>query len=427
MRIFTTRRFLPLFLTQFLGAFNDNLFKNALVMLVTFKSVQYSGRDAQTMVIAAGALFMLPYFLFSSTAGQYADKLERAKMARFTKLWELGIVILAAIGFLGHHFSFLLIMLFALGAQSTFFGPIKYALLPQHLNDDELLTGNAYIEAGTLLAILLGTISGGVLIMQPQGEWLVVLASLAIALGGYMASRSIPLSPAPQPNLKVNHHIVSSTWMMVSHDYQNPRVFRCIMGISWFWVVGAILLSQFPALVKEDIGANDSVVTLFLTLFSLGVGMGSYLSSLITRGKITSKFTVWAVLGMALFTFDAGYMIQSLPAYAGGELLTLVAFLSDLSHLRIAIDLWLMSVCAGVFIVPLYAIMQHDSEKESRARTIATNNIMNALCMVVTAGLTVVLLDMGFSIAQLFLMIGAGNVAVALYVRRLQAIGVIRN
>lgn len=420
MHLLATRRFLPLFITQFLGAFNDNLFKNALVMLVAYKAA-YEPAQIQFLVTLAAALFILPYFLFSATAGQLADKFDRARIARITKLWEIIIVAVGAVGFLGHHAEFLLFVLFGLGAQSTFFGPVKYALLPQHLRDDELVAGNAYIEAGTFLAILLGTITGGVLIMRESGEVLVVGVSVAVALVGYASSWFIPKAPAPMPALKVGWNIARESWRMVAHDRKNKRVFHCILGISWFWLVGATFLSQFPVFAKELLRADETVVTLLLAVFSVGIGLGSFLSSWLARGEISSKFVPMACFGMSVFMWDLFWVSSGLPAHSAAELIGAGEFMIHFAHIRIIADLFLIAVCGGVFIVPLYAIMQHDSAPETRARTIATNNIINAFFMVVSAVVVVVLLQMlNLSLAQLWLVMAITNFAVAIWVRRVR-------
>ncbi len=414
MNLLTTRRFLPLFITQFLGALNDNLFKNALVMLVTFKLAPATGENAQALVTMAAALFILPYFLFSATAGQVADMFDRAAVARVTKIVEIIVVGVGAAGFYLNNPYFLLFVLFCLGVQATFFGPVKYALLPQHLRDDELLAGNGYIEAGTFLAILLGTIAGGLLILQPAGETLISAAMLAVALVGYIASRFIPPAPSAGHIKKINWNIFSETWKIIQHDRKNPRVFTCIIAISWFWLAGATFLSQFPAYAKDVLHGDETVVTLLLVLFSLGIGAGSMLCSALLKGQIKSTFVPYAALGLAITAGDV-YFASNLPPYTGENLLTAFQFMAMPQHFRVMFDLFAFALCGGVFIVPLYAIMQHDSDPEFRARTIATNNIINALFMVIAAVATLLMLNEGFSVPQVFLAMAIGNAAVAVY------------
>jgi len=416
--LFTSRRFFPLFVTQFLGAFNDNFFKNALVMLVAFKIPAGGILSPSMMVIAAGALFMLPYFLFSATAGQISDKIDRARMARITKVWEIIVVLIGAVGFLGHYPMYLLVVLFMLGVQAAFFGPVKYALLPQHLSDDELVAGNAMIEAGSFLAILLGTIMGGILVMMEGGEIYIVASTLIIGLAGYVASRYIPLAPAPVPGLKIDFNIVRATWNIVKHDRTNKRVFRAILCISWFWVVGAVFLSQFPALVKDIVNGTEGVVTLFLAMFSVGIGVGSGLANALTHGKIDSKFVAPAALGMALFMADLTFacFAQHESGAPGG----VMVFFSSFGHIRILFDLFMIALCGGIFVVPLYAIMQHDSDVNYRARTIATTNVINAFFMVLSAGISAALLAWGLLVPHLFAIMAAGSVGVAYGVMKLR-------
>ncbi len=413
-----TKRFLPLFITQFLGAFNDNVFKNALVMFVTFKVASASEGDAQTLVIMAGALFILPYFLFSATAGQMADKYDRAFLARATKIWEMIIVSIGAVGFVVGNAYFLLFVLFCLGIQSTFFGPIKYALLPQHLKENELLAGNAYIEAGTFLAILLGTIAGGLLIMAEGGNMLIAGAMISCALGGYMTSRVIPQADAPMPSLEVNWNIPKQTWDMVQHDRKNRRVFLSILGISWFWVVGAAFLSQFPAYAKDIIGGDETVVTLFLTLFSIGVGIGSLLSIALLKGEVKSTYAPWAAGGIALFSLDLFWVSHGITPSA--TLMGAWQWMADSTSWRVLFDMLMIAVCGGLYVVPLYAIMQHESEEQHRARTIATNNVMNALFMVLSSLVIIALLKGGTTIPQLFLCLALCNGVAVVVIRKLK-------
>lgn len=412
-----TRRFLPLFVTQFLGAFNDNLFKNALVMLIAYQSAV---DNAQILVTLAAGLFIAPYLIFSATAGQLADKYDRAKLARITKLFEILLGGIAAIGFITHSIYFLLVVLFCLGVQATFFGPIKYALLPQHLREDELLAGNGYIEAGTFLAILAGTIAGGLLIMQPAGHYLISAAMIICALGGYMASRHIPTAPAPMPQLTMQWNIARETWRIVAHDRKNRRVFLSILGISWFWLVGATFLSQFPVYAKDILHSDETVVTLFLTLFSLGIGIGSFLCNKLLKGKVSSVHVPWAAAGLSLFTLDLFFASGVSGNTPPGVLMNAWEFLVHPAHWRIAFDLLMIAVCAGVYVVPLYAIMQHDSDPNFRARTIATNNVLNALFMVAAALGTIAMFKAQFTVPQVFLAMGICNIFAAAVSYRLR-------
>ncbi len=422
--LFFSRRFLPLFLTQFLGAFNDNLLKNALVMLVTFRIAAKTGANAQVLVTIAGAIFILPYFLFSATAGQLADKYDRAKLTRIIKIVEIGIMVCATIGFVSEYVWFLLFVLFCMGVHSTFFGPIKYALLPQHLLEGELLIGNAYIESGSFLGILLGTILGGVLVLESNGEMMVSVALLVIAVLGYAASRFIPVAHAPQPGLKVNFNIWKETRAIIGYSRENRRVYLCIMGISWFWLVGATFLSQFPAYVKDVLNAQADVVTLFLASFSLGIGVGSVWCNKLLRGEIHSRYVPIAMLGITFFGTDLYFAslafsggMHTVMAVAGQ--MGLKSYLMFPTGWRILVDLFMIAVCSGIYIVPLYTIMQHDSDPDKRARIIAANNVVNAIFMVGSAVATLGLFALGCTIPQVFLLMSGVNGLAALYTCKL--------
>jgi acyl-[acyl-carrier-protein]-phospholipid O-acyltransferase / long-chain-fatty-acid--[acyl-carrier-protein] ligase len=415
MNLLSTRRFLPLFVTQFLGAFNDNLFKNALVMLITY---QVAVGNPQILITLAAGLFILPFLLFSATAGQLADKYDRARIARATKIWEIIIMAVAVVGFHTGSAYFLLFVLFCMGAQSTFFGPVKYALLPQHLHENELIAGNGYIEAGTFLAILIGTIAGGLLIMQEEGIRLISISVMFCAVAGYLASRRIPPAPASMPDLKINWNMVGETWRIIQHDRGNRPVFMSILGISWFWLIGATHLSQFPTFAKDVLNADETVVVAFLTVFSVGIGIGSLLCNRLLKGEIKSTFVPHAAIGITLFTVDL-FFASSAPI--GGEtLISISGFLESPGGWRIVIDLLGIAVCGGLYIVPLYAILQHASDPAHRARTIASNNVMNALFMVAAALATVLMLTAHFSVPQVFLTVGMLNGAVAFYIRKMK-------
>lgn len=420
VNLLKTRRFLPLFITQFLGAFNDNVFKNALVMLITYKLAEKLGGNAQLLVTLAGAVFILPYFLFSATAGQLADKYDRAFIARATKIWEIVIVAIGAVGFYIGNAYFLMFVLFCLGVQSTFFGPVKYALLPQHLREDELLAGNGYIEAGTFLAILIGTISGGLLILIAAGEHLISLTMIGVAVAGYVSSRFIPKAPAPMPSLTINWNIVTETWNILQNDRKNPAVWRAILAISWFWLVGATFLAQFPTFAKDIIHSDETVVTLFLTVFSVGIGIGSMLCSKLLKGKVSAGLVPYAAFGLSLFTLDFYLAGQAVVIAGEGTLMSAAEFMSHLENMRVLADLLLIAICGGLYIVPLYAIMQHHSDPAYRARTIASNNVLNALFMVLSALATVAMLKAGMSVPQIFLAVGVANGGVGLWIYRLQ-------
>ena len=416
MDYFFTKRFLPLFITQFLGALNDNLLKNALVVLVTYRlAITGSG----SLVTLAAGSFILPFFLFSATAGQLADKFPREKLTRIIKLVEIALMMVAAMGFMMHHVSLLLTVLFGMGMHSAFFGPIKYALLPQHLHADELVSGNAAIEAGTFLAILLGTLLGGVLVLTVQGEMLISLLLILCAVLGYGSSRSIPMASPPDPHLHISRNIFRETWQLLRYAHSNPRIFIASIGISWFWFVGATLLAQFPAFVKDVMQAQASIVTLLLTVFSLGIGLGSFLCSKILRGAVRSNFVPLAAFGMALFGTDLALASFQLPSRPAAGLWALAPFLQYFSHWRIVTDLFLLAVTGGIYIVPLYTILQHDSDVQYRARVIAANNVLNAAFMVGSALFSLAMLTGGFSTGTIFLATAFTGFGMMCYIQRL--------
>ncbi len=417
MAFFWTGRFLPLFITQFFGAMNDNLLKNALVMLVTYRIALASGGNAQILVTLAAGLFILPFFLFSATAGQLADKYDRAALTRIIKIAEICIMAVASVGFVLRSEGLLLAALFGMGVHSTFFGPIKYALLPQHLADDELLAGNAYIEAGTFLAILLGTILGGLLVLQAHGILLICAGLLAVAVAGYVASRRIPAAAGSEPGLRISPNFWAETGRILAYARGDKQIFLCILGISWFWLVGGTLVAEFAPFVRDVLHAGPAVVTLLLTVFSVGIGGGSFLCNRLARGHIQSTYVPLAALAITVFGVDLYFASRHFGGPGG--MLTVAQFLPRPRAWRVLADLFLMAVAGGVYIVPLYAIMQHRSAPQHRARVIAANNVVNAIFMVAAAILTIVLLSLHFTIPDVFLLVALANLLVAVYICRL--------
>ncbi|MBF0188455.1 MAG: acyl-[ACP]--phospholipid O-acyltransferase [Magnetococcales bacterium] len=410
------RRFLPLFLTQALGAFNDNLFKNALVIMVTYRAMTLAGISTELMVTAAAGVFILPFFLFSATAGLIADRWDKARTIRWVKFGEVLIMVLAAFAFSMDRLDLLILVLFLMGTQSAFFGPLKYAILPDHLHESELIAGNALVEAGTFLAILLGTVAGGILIMGDQGVTYVSTGVIILALAGWGISLTIPSSRIGDPSLVIRPNIFKETAAILRFTTEKKEVFRSILGISWFWLVGATFLAQFPTFAKEVVGGDAGVVTLFLTLFSLGIGIGSILCQKLLKGSISAQYVPFGALGMSLFIFDLQAAAQGLNPLPGTTLLSVSTFLEQPLHWRIMVDLVMIAVNGGLFIVPLYAIMQERSDPDKRARVIAGNNVMNALFMVASALLTAVMLGQSFTVPEVFLAIGVVNLLVSVYV-----------
>ncbi|MDP2205539.1 MAG: acyl-[ACP]--phospholipid O-acyltransferase [Alphaproteobacteria bacterium] len=417
MSILKSRRFVPLFVTQFLGAFNDNLFKNAMLMLITFRLAEQAGMSPQMLVTIAAGIFILPFFLFSATAGQLADKYDRALIARRVKLAEIALMVLAAIGFLSGNIWILMFLLFCMGTQSAFFGPVKYAILPQHLQKDELLAGNAYVEAATFLAILAGTIAGGLLVMSALGEWIISAGIILVAIAGYISSRLIPEAPGPVPALAVNPRFWSETYKMMRDTQKDVAVYRCILAISWFWLVGATYLTQFPAYAKDFLGGDETVVTLLLTLFSIGIGVGSIACEKLLKGRVQLTYVPLAAIGMAIFGVDLYFATGGvMPLVNEGALMNAAGFAAQAGGWRVMLDLFLVASCGGMFVVPLYAMVQQRAPEGMVARTIAGLNVMNSLFMVVSAVICVILLQMAFTIPAIFFVMALCNILVALYI-----------
>jgi acyl-[acyl-carrier-protein]-phospholipid O-acyltransferase / long-chain-fatty-acid--[acyl-carrier-protein] ligase len=410
LELLVSRRFGPLFACQFLSAFNDNAVRNALVLMIAYRADPSSQLSAQLLIPLAAGLFMLPFFLVSATAGQIADESDKAWLIRLIKLIEIPVMLAAAGGVLAASETILLALLFTMGIQAAFLGPLKYAILPDLLAPEELLLGNALVEAGTFAAILLGTIAGMVIATQ-HGSEAVALLVVTVALAAWITSRGIPpTSPAAPPSRR-RWNLVTATGRVIRQIASKPVPFRLILGISWFWLAGAIYLSQFPSYVRFILGAEEAVVTLFLTSFSIGIALGSLLCNRLLSGNATARWAPWGALGIALFSID--FWLAS-PNPAGPvDLVSLGVFLRDAAHWRILADLVGIAVSGGIFVVPLYALLQLATEREHRARAVAANNIINAAAMVISSGATIALIAAGISISRLFLITGAATLAVA--------------
>ncbi|HEV2161610.1 MAG TPA: MFS transporter [Stellaceae bacterium] len=410
LSLLPTRRLGPLFWALFAGAMNDNLLKNAYVILVAYREAQ-SGQATEIIVTVATAVFILPYFLFSALAGEIADKYEKSWLLRQTKLAEIGVVTLGALSLLGDNIYFQLGVLFLLGVQATVFGPVKYAVLPELMPESELLAANALVDAGTFLAILVGTIVGGLLILVPGGRFATGGALLALALFGYGVSWLIPATGKALGAVRLRANILASSWQVANQARERPEVWRAVLGISWFWLVGAALISQFPNYAKEYLGADNHVVTLFLALNSIGVGCGSLAANRILRGAISARLVPWSALAMGIFTFDL--WLASPAPHTASHLTGIADFLATPGNWRIVGDLVGIALSAGIFAVPLYAIMQARSAASERARVVAGNNILNALFIVAAGGGSALMLKLGSGVPAIFLVLGVTNAALA--------------
>ena len=411
IKLLTSLRFRPFFLTQLLGAFNDNLYKNGLTIFIAFQAANISRDASNTLVNIAAGLFILPFFLFSPIAGQLADKFEKSKLIRRIKQLEIFIMILGAISFYLQSAELLIAILFLMGTQSALFGPVKYSLLPQALEPEELVGGNAMVEFGTFLAILLGLIAG-VFIINISTTALGI-AVVFVALCGYWTSQSIPVLPAASPELKVSFNIFTQTRNIMRDARQNQTVFYSVMGISWFWFIGITYITQLPNFVRYELGGNEQVYVLLLAMFSIGIGAGSFLCERMSGRMVEIGLVPIGALGLTLFGVDL-FFNQSI---SNAEVLaTPMAFIAGGNNFRVMFDIMMLGVSGGIYIVPLYALVQQRSDEKKRSRIIAANNVLNALFMVVASLYGLLALSSGISIPTLFLILAIMNAAVALFI-----------
>ena len=421
IHLLKSRRFLPLFITQFFGAFNDNAFKNALLIWFTYDIAVKTGQNAQIIVTIAGGLFILPFFLFSALAGQFADKFEKSKLVQRIKQAEIILMLLCFVGFYIQSLYMLLIILFFMGVQSAFFGPLKYSLLPLHLKDDELISGNGLIEGGTFISILLGTIIGGLVIRTVYGVEIICTMVVLFAVTGYIASIFIPKSPSDDPNLKISFNIFAQTFRAVNYAGKEKTVLLSIIGISWFWLIGATFLTQFPVYTKNIIGGDEKIVTLFLSIFSIGIACGSAACNKLLKGRIDGRLVPYGSFGItiSIFLFFIFTMLYSNTAQLN-NIIGITDFLFGNRYgFLISLSLLLLSIFSGIYIVPLYAIMQHRSDEKYLARIIAANNIMNALFMVLSTIIIIFLFSFNFNVNQIFLIVGLTNIIIFFIIKNI--------
>ncbi|MFZ2824446.1 MFS transporter [Hydrogenophaga sp.] len=412
--LLTQRRFGPFFWVQFFGAGNDNVFKFAFTVLVTYQ-LQVSWLPASMAGLVIGALFILPFLLFSATSGQLADKYPKEVLIRFVKSLEIGIMLLAGWGFMHQQVPLLLGCVFLMGLHSTLFGPVKFAYLPQHLSERELTGGNGMVEMGTFVAILLGNVAGGLLIAMPLvGPTYVAAACLLLAVIGRALAQAVPVSPATDPALQINWNPITETWRNLKLAHGNTVVFRSLLGISWMWFFGAVFLSQFPSFARDVLHGDEQVASLLLVVFSIGIGVGALLCEILSRRHVEIGLVPLGAIGMSVFSIDLYVASRGLPP--SSVALTLGQFMGEAAHWRVLADLALLSLFAGIYSVPMYALIQMRSQPTHRARIIAANNILNALFMIGSSVLAGALLSAGVSIPQLFGLVGLANAVVAFYI-----------
>jgi MFS family permease len=418
MHLVRTRRFLPIFVTQFLGAFNDNLFRTAMVMLVIYGIYRDAAQEAAFSAVAGG-LFILPFFLLSALAGQLADATDKARIVRIVKTAEILIMLAGAAGLLLHNVPLLLLALFAMGIHSTFFGPIKYAILPQHLEPDEVLGGTGLVEAGTYIAILGGTIFGGLLVHQrPDGsfhaEWAALAVLLVAVLGRIAGSFVPPAPPADDPEIPgfpkrgMDWHIIRASITLVSATLHVRRLFLAILSISFFWAMGAVLAAQFPPLVKNSLGSDQTVATLFLAIFSVGVAIGSVAVNRLLKGEVSARYSPVSALAMGFFVLDLFRRVRGWPVN-GGELHDMQGFLALPGSWMIVLDLLGVAIAGGMFVVPLYAFLTTTVPKSETARTIAANNIVNSGLMVAATLVLTFAVQLGVTVADSLLIVAVAS------------------
>ncbi len=412
--LLTERRFAPFFWTQFFGAFNDNVFKTALLTILTYDALSWTSMNVGLLNNLIPGLFILPFVLFSATSGQLADKFEKGKVARYVKLLEIAIMLVAAIGWMQHQLWLLIAAVAGMGIHSTLFGPVKYAYLPQHLKSDELVGGNGVIEMGTFVGILLGEILGAMLVVhKPWGIELVAFGTIAIAFIGWLASLRIPESPAPSPELEINWNSATETVRNIRFSSQNRPVFLSLLANSWFWFYGAIVLAQFPLYAKDYLHGDHSVFVLLLTVFSFGIGAGSLLCEKLSGHKVEIGLVPFGAIGLSLFGLDLYFSSLS---YVNQVEVDAWKFMAQTGSWKIMFDIVMIGIFGGLYIVPLFALIQTRCDPKHLSRTIAGMNIMNALFMVVASLAAMLMLKQGFTIPQIFMATAILNGLVAIYI-----------
>ena len=410
-----TRRFLPLFITQFLGAFHDNVFKNAFVVMILF-AMSHNQENAKMLTTIAAGVFIVPFIIFSALAGQMADKFPKERIMRNVKIAEIMIALLGSVALINQSIPLSFITLFALGTHSSFFSPSKYSILPQHLERQELIGGNALVNTGTFLAILTGTIAGTLLITLPHGPYIVSALLIASAVTGFLSACQILPAPSQSPGLKLNFNPLTETIIIVRQAFsQHRRISLCILGISWFYFLGGMFVAQIPNYTHDVLGTSEHVLSFFLVLFSIGIAAGGLLNARLLKGRIEGVYVPFAMIGVTLFSFDLYWTSLSAPGLQEIPV-TLGVFLADISNWRIVLDITMISMCSGLFVVPLNAIIQHLTPESIRARILAGNSIMNAAFMVGSSTVSAIMIASGFSIPEMFFAFAVANLLVAIYI-----------
>lgn len=399
-----TRRFAPMFATQFFGAFNDNIFKYALLMVFTYGWIPKGDISVSTLNNVAALLFILPFFIFSATAGQIADRHERSNLIQWLKICEIAVMCIATVGFFIGNIWLLLFALFMMGAQSAIFGPIKYAILPDILEETELMTGNAIFQSGTSLAILLGMVVGGIVISLSLGNmWWICLTLIVVAILGYLSSRMILKQKIADPNLKVNWNVFVTSWQIVKFSYGLPLIFLVLLGNSWYWFYGATVITQIPQMTAQYLHGNENVSSLILTFFSIGIVIGSALCKKLSGEYVNIKMVPFGAVGLTIFALYLAWALAQLPSFQGEFFNIVQVFAQGISFYHVFFAVMLLGVSGGFYIVPLYAMMQAKAPESHRARVVAANNIFNAIFMVVAAIFCIIILSsLNLSLVYLF-------------------------
>ncbi|WP_336956642.1 MFS transporter [Acinetobacter johnsonii] len=392
--LLSTRRFLPMFITQFFGALNDNVYKQALLLVITYGWINQQAADVSTLNNLAALLFILPYFIFSATAGQIADKFERSQLIRGIKVLEIVIMLIGSAGFLLGNLWLLLLALFMMGTHSTFFGPIKYAILPEILKPNELMSGNALFQSGTSIAILIGMILGGAVISVSQGNLIwISLTVVIIAVLGYFSSRFILKQKVNSPDLKIDWNFFRTSFQTLQYAKSLPLIFMILLGNSWYWFYGATYLTQIPQLTQQNLHASENVVSLLLTFFSVGIGVGSLLCRRIGGSEVNIKMVPIGAVGLTLFAFYLALSLAFVPERTGAMMNVADMFNHGAIYYHVMLAVTLLGISGGFYIVPLYAMMQAYSPRSHRARVVAANNILNAVFMVSSAIFSIIILS----------------------------------